>query len=89
MKSLLLAGLLLSLVASGSGCAMCASPWDCAYGTYGGKWQRGDQFHGRVNSAFESAGGMSTGGGTIIQNSSDPHWVHEGELEPSPDMTGR
>jgi hypothetical protein len=35
-----------------TGCSMCAHPFDCAYPAYGGKWQRYDQFNGRVGSRF-------------------------------------
>ena len=49
--------LLLSLVASASGCAICCSPFDEAYSGYGGRWQRDDMYHGRVGSAFAPAGG--------------------------------
>ena len=45
---------------------MCAHPWDYAYGSYGGKFQRGDQFHGRVNSAFAPAGDTVAEGETIV-----------------------
>ena len=47
---------LLSLLSSSLGCAMCCSPDDYNYGTYGGRWQRHDLSHGRVGSAFAEAG---------------------------------
>ena len=89
MKRLLCAALLSGLLASASGCAMCSNAWDCAYGTYGGKWERGDRFHGRVNSAFDPAGGMVSGGEVIEEGHGSPEWIHEGSLEPSPDLSGR
>ena len=39
-----------------SGCTMCSSCDDDAYGAYGGLWQRVDRFHGRVGSAFTDVG---------------------------------
>lgn len=39
-----------------SGCAMCCSPYDEAYGFTGGRWPRADLCHGRVGSAFAPAG---------------------------------
>jgi hypothetical protein len=89
MKRLLCAALLLGLFASASGCAICSNAWDCAYGTYGGKWDRGDRFNGRVNSAFAPAGGMPSSGETIIEGHGSHEWVNEGSLEPSPEMNGR
>jgi hypothetical protein len=48
---------LLAIVAlSASGCAMCCSPYDYAYGHQGGILQRTDLCHGRVGSAFAPAG---------------------------------
>ena len=48
-----------------SGCAMCCSPYDEAYGFTGGRWQRTDLCHGRVGSAFAPAG---VAGETIIED---------------------
>ena len=45
------------VVAAASGCSICCTPFDDAYPAYGGKWERTDRFHGRVGSAFHSAGG--------------------------------
>jgi hypothetical protein len=53
-----LLGLLL-MVAS-TGCSVCCTPYDYAYPAYGGKWERTDRFHGRVGSAFDPAGSMTT-----------------------------
>jgi len=39
-----------------AGCSMCGSPFDHAYGGYGGVTERYDRFHGRVGSAFAPAG---------------------------------
>jgi len=44
------------LLASASGCAMCNNSQDNAFAAYGGKWQRGDLYHGRVASLFDPAG---------------------------------
>lgn len=89
MNRLLLAGFLLSLVASGSGCAVCSHPWDYAYAAYGGKLQRADQFNGRVNSVFEPAGGEFQSGDEVIVSEGEVSPYDEGDLEPTADMTGR
>ena len=47
-----------------SGCAMCCSPYDEAYGFTGGRWQRTNLCHGRVGSAFAPAGAV---GETIVE----------------------
>lgn len=86
MKRLLLAGWLLALLASGSGCAMCAHPWDYAYAAYGGKFQRGDQFNGRVNSAFAPAGYGVTEGETIVPSDEPTYTIQESDLEPTAEM---
>ncbi|HUE73634.1 MAG TPA: hypothetical protein VMP01_22340 [Pirellulaceae bacterium] len=49
-------GLLVIAALLTSGCAMCCSPYDEAYGYTGGRWQRTDLCHGRVGSAFAPAG---------------------------------
>lgn len=50
-------GFLAIVALLGSGCAMCCSPYDEAYGHTGGILQRTDLCHGRVGSAFAPAGG--------------------------------
>jgi hypothetical protein len=61
-------GLLLVVALLGSGCAMCCSPYDEAYGFSGGRWPRADLCHGRVGSAFDSAGTVSTfSEGTLVE----------------------
>lgn len=55
MTRLILVGGLF-LVAAAAGCSTCCTPFDAAYPTYGGKWERTDRFHGRVGSAFAPAG---------------------------------
>ncbi|HZL89203.1 MAG TPA: hypothetical protein VFB96_12560 [Pirellulaceae bacterium] len=58
---------LLAIVALlASGCAMCCSPYDDAYGHTGGILQRTDLCHGRVGSAFAPAGAP---GETVIVES--------------------
>lgn len=56
MARLLALSSLCLLVAGLSGCTLCASPYDCDYGLYGGSWQRHDPAQGRVGSAFNNAG---------------------------------
>jgi hypothetical protein len=63
MKHQLLTCSLLALLAATTGCAMCGSPFDYTYSTYGGKWQRDDETSGRVGSLFEPAGPMPAGNG--------------------------
>lgn len=50
----------LLLVVASSGCSICCTPFDYAYPAYGGKWERTDRFHGRVGSAFDPAGSVTT-----------------------------
>ena len=38
-----------------TGCAMCASPYDCQYVAYGGVRERTDMVHGRVASVYAPA----------------------------------
>lgn len=47
-------GLVVVVAMLGSGCAMCCSPYDEAYGFTGGRWPRADLCHGRVGSAFDA-----------------------------------
>ncbi len=63
MKHQLLMCSLLALLAATTGCAMCGSPFDYSYSTYGGKWQREDETSGRVGSLFEPAGPMPAADG--------------------------
>ena len=63
MKRQLLKCSLIALLAATTGCAMCGSPFDYTYSTYGGKWQREDETSGRVGSLFEPAGPMPAGNG--------------------------
>ncbi len=49
-------GVLVMIAATCSGCAMCDNSLDNAFGAYGGRWQRTDQFHGRVASVIDPAG---------------------------------
>lgn len=37
-----------------SGCTTCASPYDCDYPAFGGRVERVDRKHGRVNSIFSA-----------------------------------
>jgi hypothetical protein len=53
---LLLSCLLIPL----SGCTLCASPYDCDYGLYGGSWPRHEMAQGRVGSKFHGAGSSIT-----------------------------
>ena len=61
-----------------SGCAMCSSCDDYAYGAYGGLWQRADRVHGRVGSAFTDVG-VEVMDGEVVDNSE--------ELSPQPEPT--
>ena len=65
MKRLLLTMLLAVCLPVVSGCAMCCGPFDYAYPTYGGKWERGDRFWGRVGSPLSGAGTPIDGVGEI------------------------
>jgi hypothetical protein len=57
MTRSLLMLLLVSGLATASGCVMCAAPDDTAYSAYGGAWQRDDMYHGRVGSILDPTGG--------------------------------
>jgi hypothetical protein len=46
---------LYSIVVAAGGCAICASPDDEAYASYGGIVERHDPYRGRVGSAFTPA----------------------------------
>ncbi len=50
------AGIATLMLAGLTGCAMCDNAQDYSYGTYGGRWQRGDPVRGRVASVFDPAG---------------------------------
>lgn len=41
-----------------AGCSVCCTPWDYAYGGYGGLTPRENRYYGRVGSAFEPVGAM-------------------------------
>ena len=56
MRRLFPLALLIISASLSMGCAMCCSPYDYAYGYYGGAWQRDDLCNGRVGSAFAPAG---------------------------------
>lgn len=65
------------------GCSSCCTPWDDAYPTYGGKWERVDRFHGRVGSAFNDASGQLVGDGEVVYTE-EGEWTEpeavEGEM---------
>lgn len=52
MRLSILSLFLLAICLLQTGCAMCCATYDYAYAGHGGKWQRGDLFHGRVASPF-------------------------------------
>ena len=56
MRRLLPLGFLIVSASLSMGCATCCSPYDYAYGYYGGAWQRDDLCNGRVGSVFAPAG---------------------------------
>lgn len=72
MKHRLLMCSLLALLAAATGCAVCGSPFDYTYSTYGGKWQRDDETSGRVGSLFEPAGPVPPGDGQAATPASAP-----------------
>lgn len=80
MKRLLSVMLLSSPIALLAGCAMCCSPYDYAYPTYGGKWQRVDRDHGRVGSIFTPHAGVKVeDGGAIPTEAVEGEYI-EGEI---------
>ena len=77
---------LILLAASASGCAMCCSPYDEAYGFSGGRWPRADLCHGRVGSAFAPAGAAD--GEIIVEGATEdmqapPSSLHQDASLPS------
>ena len=56
MRRLFALGLLVASASLSMGCAMCCSPYDYAYGYYGGAWQRDNLCNGRVGSVYAPAG---------------------------------
>ncbi|MCA9122797.1 MAG: hypothetical protein H6822_36595 [Planctomycetaceae bacterium] len=66
---------LLSFVVSSIGCALCCSPDDCNYGTYGGRWQRYDMANGRVSSIFAEAGYDSLGKEAAPEPAAEPELI--------------
>ena len=74
-----------------SGCAMCCSPYDYHYPTYGGKWERTDREWGSVGSILSGAGvpdGGHVAGAAGQVPVSGPTIVHEnGNSIPYPEET--
>jgi hypothetical protein len=66
MKRLFAVLLICSPLALLAGCAMCCSPFDYAYPTYGGKWQRTDREHGRVGSLYTPHAGVKVEEGEAV-----------------------
>jgi hypothetical protein len=62
-----------------SGCATCCNTFDYAYPSYGGNWERGDRFWGRVGSNLSGAGTVAPGamGETVIEQ---PVGEYSGEV---------
>ena len=56
MRRLLPLALLIASTSLSMGCAACCSPYDYAFGYYGGAWQRDDLCNGRVGSIIAPAG---------------------------------
>lgn len=75
---------LMTIVAA-SGCSICCTPFDDAYPTYGGKWERTDQFRGRVGSAFEPAGPMPLEDGAMLHEPTPAVGPPEETPTPEPD----
>lgn len=78
MKRLFALAFVVAAGASAAGCAMCCAPYDDAYNAYGGRWQRGDMYQGRVGSAFHPAeeySGQTVPGG-VVQSG---EVIYEGE----------
>lgn len=75
MKRFLTALLICSPLATLAGCAMCCSPFDYSYPTFGGKWQRTDREHGRVGSVFTPHAGVKVEEGVVGEGE-----IVEGEI---------
>jgi len=56
MRRLLPLALLIASTSLSMGCAICCSPYDYAFGYYGGAWRRDALCTGRVGSVFAPAG---------------------------------
>ena len=84
MKRQLLRCSLLALLTATTGCALCGSPFDYTYSTYGGKWQREDETSGRVGSLFEPAGPMPADDGETTVPANGPTTATNGEPTSGP-----
>lgn len=91
MFRLLTSGVITVLVLSCvSGCTLVCGPYDDAYGAYGGAWQRGDQFFGRVGSDFQPAEIDASGTSESATPSDEPQAPLDGLMPPdgsSPEST--
>lgn len=63
-----------------AGCAMCCSPFDYSYPTYGGKWQRVDREHGRVASVFTPEAGVRVEEGLAADETMIEGEIIDGEI---------
>lgn len=72
--------LICSPLAALAGCAMCCAPFDYAYPTYGGKWQRTDREHGRVGSLFTPQAGVKVEEGDSVVTDQMEGEIIEGEV---------
>ena len=71
-------GVLMMIVATCSGCAMCDNSLDNAFGAYGGRWQRTDQSRGRVASVIDPAG-VNVAGPQSVKSTGRPEADDGGE----------
>ena len=85
MRRLLALGLLIGSASLSTGCAMCCSPYDYAYGYYGGIWQRDNLCHGRVGSAYAPAAGSKVGDvREVPQSTTEPDALPTPANQPKP-----
>ena len=68
----------LSLLVCCWGCAVCASPYDCTFGAYGGIRERMDMVHGRVGSVIDPAPEVSH----VVPSEQSPEMPEEADDEP-------
>ena len=85
LRSLIALALLVAVSMLGGGCAMCTTPHDHDYPTYGGSWERIDRTHGRVGSVFEPAGAPAEEVAELsAENVAEPMSTDSAEDLPSP-----
>lgn len=83
MRFLLHPWIVIAAALAASGCAVCASPDDEAYSSYGGIVERHDPYHGRVGSAFAPPGEIHLASASEEVLDSQTEEIEQGEPTPA------